>query len=74
MNTAPVPGLGPVLDARIFGELGDDPHRFTDARVARSFAGTATITTRPGETGMVSARRICNRRLDDAPSKPITAD
>ncbi|HEV7831336.1 MAG TPA: transposase, partial [Pseudonocardiaceae bacterium] len=33
------PGLGPVLGARILGELGDDPHRFTDARGMRSFAG-----------------------------------
>ncbi|MFZ0118873.1 MAG: transposase [Pseudonocardiaceae bacterium] len=45
------PGLGPVLGARILGELGDDPHRFTDAQGVRSFAGTAAITARPGEAG-----------------------
>jgi hypothetical protein len=33
------PGLGPVLGARVLGELGDDPHRFTDADAVRSFAG-----------------------------------
>jgi transposase len=45
------PGLGPVLGARILGELGDDPHRFTDARGVRSFAGTAPSPARPGEAG-----------------------
>ena len=60
------PGLGPVLGARILGELGDDPHRFTDARGVRSFAGTAPITRASGRSRVVSARRICNRRLGDA--------
>jgi transposase len=60
------PGLGPVLGARILGELGDDPHRFTDARAMRSFAGTAPITRASGRSRVVSARRICNRRLGDA--------
>jgi transposase len=60
------PGLGPVLGARILGELGDDPHRFTDARGMRSFAGTAPITRASGRSRVVSARRICNRRLGDA--------
>ena len=36
-----MPGLGPVLGARVLGELGDDPDRFADARGIRSFAGTA---------------------------------
>jgi transposase len=34
------PGLEPILGARLLGELGDDPHRFTDDRGVRSFAGT----------------------------------
>jgi transposase len=55
------PGLGPVLGARILGELGDDPHRFTDARSLRSFAGTAPITRALRRSRVVSARRICNR-------------
>jgi transposase len=60
------PGLGPVLGARVLGELGDDPHRFTDADAVRSFAGTAPITRASGRSRVVSARRICNRRLSDA--------
>jgi transposase len=59
------PGLGPVLGARVLGEIGDDPHRFTDARGLRSFAGTAPITRASGRSRVVSARRICNRRLGD---------
>ena len=60
------PGLGPVLGARILGELGDDLHRFIDARGLRSFAGTAPITRASGRSRVVCARRICNRRLGDA--------
>lgn len=60
------PGLGPILGARVLGELGDDPQRFTDARAVRSFAGTAPITRASGRSHRVSARRICNRRLGDA--------
>jgi transposase len=60
------PVLGPVLGARLIGELGDDPDRFLDAQVVRSFAGTAPITRASGRSRVVSARRICNRRLGDA--------
>ena len=42
---------GPVLGARLLGEFGDDPHRFTDSRGVRSFAGTASIPAPPGEAG-----------------------
>jgi transposase len=45
------PGLKSVLGARLLGELGDDPHRFTDARGVRSFASTAPITAPPDEAG-----------------------
>jgi transposase len=48
------PGLGPVLGARLLGELGDDPHRFTDARGLRSFAGTAPITRASKRSRVVS--------------------
>jgi len=60
------PGLGPVLGARVLGELGDDPHRFTDTAGLRSFAGTAPITRASGRSRVVTSRRICNRRLGDA--------
>jgi transposase InsO family protein len=49
----------------MLGELGDDPQRFADARALRSFAGTAPIIRASGPSRMVSARRICNRRLGD---------
>jgi transposase len=61
-----MPGLGPVLAARVLGELGDDPARFTDIRAVRSFAGTAPITRASGRSRIVASRRICNRRLGDA--------
>jgi transposase len=61
-----MPGLGPVLGARVLGELGDDPVRFDDVRGVRSFAGTAPITRASGRSRVVSSRRICNRRLADA--------
>jgi transposase len=52
-----MPGLGPVLGARVLGELGDDPDRFADARGIRSFAGTAPITRASGRSRVVSSRR-----------------
>ncbi len=52
------PGLGPVLCARVLGEIGDDSYRFTDARGLRSFAGTAPITRASGRSRVVLARRI----------------
>jgi transposase len=55
-----------VLGARVLGELGDDPRRFADTAGLRSFAGTAPITRASGRSRVVSARRICNRRLGDA--------
>jgi transposase len=58
-----MPGLGPVLGARVLGELGDDPDRFADVRGVRSFAGTAPITRASGRSRVVSSRRVCNRRL-----------
>jgi transposase len=61
-----LPGLGPILGARVLGELGDDPHRFVDAQALRSFAGTAPITRASGRARAVSSRRVCNRRLANA--------
>jgi transposase len=60
------PGLGPILAARVLGEIGDDPGRFATADALRSFAGTAPITRASGRSKIVSARRIRNRRLADA--------
>lgn len=61
-----VPGLGPVLAARVLAEIGDDPTRFTSAAGLRSFAGTAPVTRSSGRSRYVKARRIRNKRLGDA--------
>jgi transposase len=63
---SPAPGLGPVLAARILGEIGDDRQRFPAAQNLRSFAGTAPITKASGKTKVVRTRHIRNRRLADA--------
>jgi transposase len=60
-----LPGLGPVLGARILGEFGDDPHRHTDGKAAAT-AGTSPITRASGSRRVVLARYARNRRLADA--------
>jgi transposase len=60
------PGLGVVLAARVLGEFGDDPHRYTDARARKNYAGTAPITRASGKKKIVLARYARNRRLGDA--------
>lgn len=62
----PAPGLGPVLAARVLGEIGDDRTRFPAAQNLRSFAGTAPITKASGRIKVVRTRHIRNRRLADA--------
>jgi transposase len=61
-----LPGLGPVLGARVLGEFGDDPNRFADARGRKAYAGTAPITRASGRSRVVLARAARNRRLADA--------
>jgi transposase len=63
---SPAPGLGPVLAARVLGEIGDDRARFEGAENLRSFAGTAPITRASGKSKVVRTRYIRNRRLADA--------
>ncbi|MGS2620038.1 IS110 family transposase [Micromonospora sp. LZ34] len=60
------PGLGVVLGARILAEFGDDPHRFTDAKARKNYAGTSPITRASGTRTVVLARYARNRRLSDA--------
>jgi transposase len=60
------PGLGVILAARVLGEFGDDPHRYTDAKARKSYAGTAPITRASGKRKIVLARYARNRRLGDA--------
>ena len=60
------PGLGVVLGARVLGEFGDDPNRYTDAKSRRNYAGTSPLTIASGKKQAVLARHVRNRRLYDA--------
>lgn len=60
------PGLGAVLAARVLAEFGDDPHRYTDARARKNYAGTSPITRQSGKHKFVLARYVHNDRLIDA--------
>src|SRR6267378_6094283 len=61
-----LPGLGVVLGARVLGEFGDDPNRYTDAKSRRNYAGTSPLTIASGKKCAVLARHVRNRRLYDA--------
>ena len=60
------PGLGVILGARVLGEFGDDPNRYTDAKSRRNYAGTSPLTIASGRKRAVLARHVRNRRLYDA--------
>ena len=60
------PGLGVVLGARVLGEFGDDPNRYTDAKSRKNYAGTSPLTIASGKKRAVLARHVRNRRLYDA--------
>jgi hypothetical protein len=55
-----------VLGARILGEFGDDPHRYTDSKARRNYAGTSPVTRASGTRRIVIARYARNRRIGDA--------
>ncbi|SOJ54969.1 hypothetical protein MSIMFB_02460 [Mycobacterium simulans] len=61
-----LPGLGVILGARVLGEFGDDPDRFTDAKSRKNYAGTSPLTVASGKNRAVLARHVRNRRLYDA--------
>jgi transposase len=61
-----LPGLGVVLGARVLGEFGDDPNRYTDAKSRKNYAGTSPLTIASGRKRAVLARHVRNRRLYDA--------
>jgi transposase len=50
------PGLGTILAARVLGEFGDDPHRYSDAKARKNYAGTSPITRASGTRKVVLAR------------------
>jgi Transposase/Transposase IS116/IS110/IS902 family len=60
------PGIGVILGARVLGEFGDDPNRFTNAKSRKNYAGTSPITVASGRKHAVMARYVRNRRLYDA--------
>jgi len=61
-----LPGLGVILGARVLGEFGDDPDRYTTAKSRKNYAGTSPLTVASGKERAVLARRVRNRRLYDA--------
>jgi transposase len=61
-----LPGLGVILGARVLGEFGDDPNRYTDAKSRRNYAGTSPLTVASGKKRVVLARYVRNDRLYDA--------
>lgn len=61
-----LPGLGAVLGARVLGEFGDDPERYTSAKSRRNYAGTSPITVASGRKHVVLSRYVRNKRLYDA--------
>ena len=60
------PGLGVILGARVLGEFGDDPNRYTKAKSRKNHAGTSPRTVASGKKRAVLARHVRNRRLYDA--------
>lgn len=61
-----LPGLGVILGARVLGEFGDDPNRYTTATCRKNYAGTSPLTIASGRKRAVLSRHIRNRRLYDA--------
>jgi transposase len=63
---ASMPGLGPILGARVLAELGDDRARFADAKSLKAFAGTAPVTRASGLKRSATRRIVRNKRLGQA--------
>lgn len=60
------PGLGVQLGARVFAEIGDDRHRFADARGLKAYAGSSPITRASGKRSAITRRWVKNDRLNHA--------
>ena len=60
------PGLGIQLGARILAEVGDDHHRFADARGLKAYAGSSPITRASGKKSSITRRWVKNDRLNHA--------
>ncbi|MFI6173899.1 IS110 family transposase, partial [Nocardia sp. NPDC051052] len=61
-----LPGLGVILGARVLGEFGDDPNRYTTTKSRKNYAGTSPLTIASGRKRAILARHVRNRRLYDA--------
>jgi Transposase/Transposase IS116/IS110/IS902 family len=61
-----LPGLGTILGARVLGEFGDEPNRYSSAKSRKNYAGTSPITRASGTKRVVLARHVRNQRLADA--------
>ncbi|WP_328992274.1 IS110 family transposase [Kribbella sp. NBC_01245] len=61
-----LPGLGPILGARVLAEFGDAPGRYADAKSRKNYAGTAPLTRQSGRLKTVHARFVHNNRLVNA--------
>lgn len=61
-----LPGFGVVLSARVLGEFGDDPERYSNAKARKNYAGTSPLTRASGRSHIVTARYVRNQRLYDA--------
>jgi hypothetical protein len=61
-----LPGLGVILGARVLGEFGDDPNKFTSAKSRKNYAATSPITIASGKKRAVIARYVKNSHLADA--------
>lgn len=61
-----LPGLGMTLGARVLGEFGDAPNRYSDAKSRKNYSGMSPITRASGKHHVVLARYARNRRLSDA--------
>jgi AcrR family transcriptional regulator len=69
-----LPGLGVVLGARVLGEFGDDPNRYTDVKSRRNYAGTSPLTVASGKKRVVRpatcATAVFMTLSTDGPSAP----
>lgn len=61
-----MPGIGPIIGARVLAEFGDDPARYAFAKARKNYAGTSPITRASGKSTVVAARFVRNDRLADA--------
>ncbi|WP_439681664.1 IS110 family transposase [Embleya sp. MST-111070] len=57
------PGVGPIIGARLLGEIGDDLGRFRTARDLGTWAGVRPVTVSSGTSRRVFFRRQANNVL-----------